>query len=191
MKRLILASASPRRAQLLKQINQSFKIVKSDYIEPPLSDEKELETVALAKARSVHKYYPGDLILGADTVVVLGTKILGKPRSEAEALAMLQALSGQTHRVLSGIALLQENQVLTAKEETRVWMRSFTETEIHAYIATGESVDKAGSYGIQGQGAVFVERIEGCYFNVVGLPLARLALMFREMGWPLWQKGGD
>ncbi len=191
MKRLILASASPRRAQLLRQIGQPFEIVKSDYPEPPLSDEKMVEAIALAKARSVQKRYPGDLILGADTIVVRGTKILGKPRSEAEAAAMLQSLSGQSHRVLTSIALLQGNRSLTAKEETRVWMRSFTGTEIHAYIATGEPLDKAGSYGIQGQGAVFVERIEGCYFNVVGLPLARLALMFCELGWPLWHKGGD
>ena len=187
MNRLILASASPRRAQLLRQIGQSFKIVKSDYPEPPISDEKLVETIALNKARSVHKDYPDDLILGADTIVVHGTKVLGKPRNEAEAYTMLQSLSGQSHRVLTGIALLQGNRLLTAKEETWVWMRSFTGQEIHAYIATGEPLDKAGAYGIQGQGAVFVERIEGCYFNVVGLPLACLSRMFGEIGWPLWR----
>ncbi len=191
MQKLILASASPRRAHLLRQIGQPFKVVKSDYPEPPIRDEQMLEDVALAKARIVQKQYPSGLILGADTVVVHGTKILGKPDSASEAAAMLQELSGEKHRVLTGIVLLQGNRLLTAKEETKVWMRPFTREEIRAYIATGEPFDKAGAYGIQGQGAVFVERIEGCYFNVVGLPLARLALMFYEMDWPLWRNGGD
>lgn len=191
MQRLILASGSPRRAQLLRQIGQPFQVVISDYAEPHIDDEIMLEQIAVAKARSVQKRYPGDLILGADTVVVLGSDILGKPHNEVEAASMLQALSGEKHRVLTAVALLQENKTLTAKEETRVWMRSFSRTEIQAYIATGEPLDKAGAYGIQGFGAVFVERIEGCYFNVVGLPLARLARMFSEMNWPLWQKGGD
>lgn len=191
MQKLILASASPRRAHLLRQIGQPFKVVKSDYPEPQIRDEQMVEEVALAKARIVQKRYPSDLILGADTVVVHGTKILGKPGSTAEASVMLQELCGEKHRVLTGIALLKGNRMLTAKEETSVWMRFFTREEIRAYIATGEPFDKAGAYGIQGHGAVFVERIEGCYFNVVGLPLARLALMFNEMDWPLWRNGGD
>ena len=126
MKKLILASASPRRAHLLRQIGQHFKVVKSDYPEPQIRDERMVEEIALAKARIVQKRYPLDLILGADTVVVHGTKILGKPSSATEASAMLQELCGEKHRVLTGIALLQGHRLLTAKEETNVWMGSFT-----------------------------------------------------------------
>lgn len=186
MNKLILASASPRRAQLLKQIGQEFTVVISDYDEPPLKDEKMVEGIALAKARSVQRRYPGDLILGADTIVVCGAKIFGKPRDREEGAAMLQALSGGAHRVLTALALLQENRTLMAKEETVVWMRPFLQEEIGAYLNTGEPMDKAGAYGIQGQGALLVERIDGCYFNVVGLPLARLGRLFVEIGWPLW-----
>lgn len=186
MKELILASASPRRAQLLKQIGQTFEVVKSDYPEPPLQDENLVEAVALAKAQKVQHLHPGALILGADTIVVCGDEIFGKPRNDKEATVMLQELRGRAHRVITGVALLQEKRSLMAKEETKVWMRSFTDGEIRAYIATKEPQDKAGAYGIQGRGAVFVERIEGCYFNVVGLPLARLAQMFKELGWLLW-----
>lgn len=185
MPKLILASASPRRAALLEQIGLAFQVVKSSFRELPLAREEMVEQLALAKAESVRLRFPGDLILGADTVVVLDGEIFGKPRNAAQAAAMLASLSGRVHRVITGIALLQGNKSLTAKEETLVFMRSFDAGEIEAYIAGGEPFDKAGAYGIQGRGAVFVERIEGCYFNVVGLPLSRLTLMLREFAWPL------
>lgn len=189
MKSLILASASPRRAQLLKQIGLPFRVEKSNFRELPLNHADMVEEVALAKAEGVQQRFPGELILGADTVVVFGTEVFGKPRNDAEAAAMLSSLSGNVHRVITGMALLQGKSSLTAKEETLVWMRPFDAEEIKAYIATGEPFDKAGAYGIQGRGAVFVERIAGCYFNVVGLPLSRLVLMLREFAWPLWEGG--
>ena len=150
-----------------------------------------VEQLALAKAKCVQQRHPGSLILGADTAVVCGNEVFGKPASREEAAAMLTALSGRPHRVLTGVALLRGSTALTAKEETVVFMRSLEQEEIDAYISSGEPMDKAGAYGIQGRGAVFVERIEGCYFNVVGLPLARLALMLRALGLPLWKKGGS
>lgn len=187
MKRLILASASPRRAALLRQIGVDFRIVKSNFPEPQINDENGVEDIALAKARVVALRFPEELILGADTVVICGKEILGKPRDQQEARRMLMLLSGRSHKVVTGVALVKGAKEISAREETTVWMRPLEKEEIDAYISTGEPMDKAGSYAIQGRGAVFVHKIEGCFFNVVGLPLARTAELLKQWGFPLWE----
>jgi septum formation protein len=183
---LILASASPRRADLLKQIGIEFRVVKSCYHEPAIHDESQAESIALAKARSVRSKYPDDLILGADTVVICAGKALGKPRDEQEAREMLMLLSGQAHKVVTGVALVQGAREISAREETLVWMRQIEKEEIDAYVASGEPFDKAGSYAAQGKGAVFVQKVEGCFFNVVGLPLARTVALLKEWDFSIW-----
>lgn len=180
MGELILASASPRRADLLRQIGISFRIVKSNYAEPEIINEKQVEEVALAKARSVGSRYPDELILGADTIVICSGKVLCKPKDEQEARAMLKLLSGKVHKVVTGIAFVRCGIELTSREETLVWMRDIEEEEINAYAASDEPYDKA-AYAIQGKGAVFVQKIEGCFFNVVGLPLFKVANILK--GW--------
>lgn len=186
MNRLILASASPRRAALLRQIGVEFKVVKSNFQEPDINDENEVESIALAKARAVAVKFPDDLILGADTVVICKGKILGKPRDEQEARKMLLFLSGRAHRVITGVALVKGSREISAREETVVWMRHLEKEEIDAYVLSGEPFDKAGSYAVQGKGAVFVQKVEGCFFNVVGLPLARTAALLKEWGFSIW-----
>lgn len=179
---LILASASPRRAALLSQIGLTFDIHPSDAVEPPYSvyanksASAVTQELALLKASSITKHYDNGLIVGADTLVSLDGKLLGKPTDDEDALAMLTSLSGTFHEVVTGVALID---ALTGhksvwSETTQVYFRELHSTEIAAYIASGETSDKAGAYGIQGRGAAFVKRIEGCYFNVVGLPLASL-----------------
>ena len=123
---------------------------------------------------------PGDLIIGADTIVVLDGQVLGKPHNEAHALEMLTALAGREHHVYTGVAVLQDSRELAQVEDTAVWFRDASEAELNRYIATGEPMDKAGAYGIQGRGGLLVSRIEGDYTNVVGLPIVRLASMLAQ-----------
>ena len=125
---------------------------------------------------------PGDLIIGADTIVVLDGQVLGKPHNEAHALEMLTALAGREHHVYTGVAVLQDSRELAQVEDTAVWFRDASEAELNRYIATGEPMDKAGAYGIQGRGGLLVSRIEGDYTNVVGLPIVRLASMLAQFG---------
>lgn len=151
-----------------------------------------VEQAALAKAEEVGSRVGEGLVLGADTAVVIGSQVLGKPACAAEAHTMLQCLSGATHRVYTGLALVQVaagrvTRRRSAHEMTRVTMRRLGAREIAAYVATGEPLDKAGAYGIQGRGALLIEHIEGCYFNVVGLPLARLADLLGEFGVSVWE----
>ena len=179
---LVLASASPRRSALLSQIGLTFKIHPSDIVEPPHNgDTNKLvsevtQELALLKATSVTQYYDHGLIIGADTLVSLDGELFGKPTDDADALVMLSRLSGTCHEVVTGVALVDaatgEDRVWA--ETTQVYFRQLHTAEITAYIESGETSDKAGAYGIQGRGAAFVRRIEGCYFNVVGLPLASL-----------------
>ena len=179
---LILASASPRRAALLSQIGLTFDIHPSDAVEPPYSvyanksASAVTQELALLKASSITKHYDNGLIVGADTLVSLDGKLLGKPTDDEDALAMLTSLSGTFHEVVTGVALIDASTGRKSvwSETTQVYFRELHSTEIAAYIASGETSDKAGAYGIQGRGAAFVKRIEGCYFNVVGLPLASL-----------------
>ncbi len=188
MKRLILASASPRRAQLLAQIGLEFLVVKSAFSETEIYSEDDVEEQALAKARAVCNDFPREFVLGADTAVFNAGKALGKPRDENDAAEMLRSLSGQVHSVITGLALIKGKREITGREKTFVRMRTISEDEIAEYVSSGEPMDKAGAYGIQGRGAVFVEKIEGCYFNVVGLPLARLTAMLESEGFSIWKK---
>lgn len=176
--RLILASASPRRSALLSQIGLTFEIFPSEIEEPlpdkDLSPEKVTQKLAKLKARAVAERYTEGIIIGADTLVLLKKELLGKPKNREDAKSMLSRLSGKTHRVITGVALIdvKKKTETTWSEVTKVCFRELCADEIDNYIESGEAKDKAGAYGIQGRGAAFVKRIDGCYFNVVGLPLA-------------------
>ena len=187
MKRILLASASPRRKELLEQIGLQFEVEPSNYDEEITSASEPHETarrLSLGKARAAARKHPNALIIAADTFVVLGDRILGKPRTDSEARKMLRALNVQAHSVVTGFTLLdtETGKVLSRSVETRVHMRKLMLREIDSYIRTKEPLDKAGGYAIQGLGAVLVDRIEGDYFNVVGLPLSALAEGLKEFG---------
>ena len=187
MRRIVLASASPRRKQLLEQIGLRFEVEPSDYEEDIASGSEPHEMakrLSLGKARAAARKHRKALIIAADTFVVFGDRILGKPHSNAEAREMLRALNGQAHSVISGFTILdtETGKVVSWSVETRVHMRKLTLRDIDGYVRSKEPLDKAGGYAIQGRGAVLVERIEGDYFNVVGLPLSALADALREFG---------
>jgi septum formation protein len=194
---LILASESPRRAELLRQVAIPFRIVPpavSEELSGKPSPQEMVALLALRKARAVSDQLPDGYILGADTVVLHGETVLGKPIDSEDAARMLRLLSGGRHSVLTGLALVNaaNGYLLERLSLTQVWIKALADDEIKAYIATGEPFDKAGAYGIQGKGALLVEKIEGCYFNVVGLPLSLLNEMIAEMNIPTWlnRKGG-
>lgn len=186
MKRFVLASASPRRHEILEEIGLKHIQLPSDEDENlpnSLSPVQYVMEIALLKGASVAKKLDkGNIVISADTVVVSDDKILGKPKDEEDAFAMLKALSGKWHSVYTGFAVIDtENGNSCAKHEhTRVKFRDMTDREIKKYIASGECMDKAGSYGIQGKGRLFVEKIDGDYFNVVGLPVCALAKMLKD-----------
>jgi septum formation protein len=183
---IVLASRSPRRAALLKQIGLEFSIIPAAVDEPAgLGGPGTVaERLALAKARAVADSLERGLVIGADTVVTLDGDILGKPADSDDARMMLIRLSGRSHLVVTGVAVVDAGtgRSIVEHEESRVWFRTLDSDEIDAYVASGEPADKAGAYGIQGLGAVMVEKIEGCYFNVVGLPLRRLAGILKSFG---------
>lgn len=181
-----LASGSPRRLELLKQLGHDVEVCVSAFNEVS-GAENVVEAIvaanALGKGSAVAKVMGSQIpLVSADTVVALEGEILGKPQDSLEARQMLIRLSGKCHRVLTGVAVLYEEQQLVEVTETKVWFRNLSEAEIEAYVATGEPLDKAGAYGIQGRGAILVDRIEGCYNNVVGLPLTRLYQMMAQIG---------
>lgn len=182
-RRVILASASPRRQELLKFVIPEFDVAPSGAPEEasghPASRVVEL---ALVKARDIAARYPDALIIGADTLVALRGHVLGKPQDEADAAAMLRMLSGRTHKVYTGLALITGAKARTACCVTRVTFAHMTEAEIRAYVATGEPMDKAGAYGIQGFAGKYIRGIRGCYYNVMGLPLHTLYNMLKEPG---------
>lgn len=178
---LVLASASPRRRQILRTAGIPFIARPADVVEahlPGESPEAVVKRLAEAKARAVWR--EGELVLGADTVVVIDTTILGKPADEDDARRMLRLLSGRAHRVLTGIVLFNGTDARAEIEDTTVHFRALDDLEIADYAATGEPLDKAGAYGIQGAASKFVHRIEGCYFNVVGLPISRVYSCIRS-----------
>lgn len=183
---IYLASSSPRRQMLLAQIGLPFTVVPSHVPERVPADDPVggVEALALAKAQQVARGLARGLVIGADTVVVLGGEVLGKPASAAQAREMLARLSGATHRVLTGLAVVEagSGEALVSHEETLVTFRPLSPAEIASYVASGEPMDKAGAYGAQGLGAVLISRVEGCFYNVVGLPLARLAEMLAHWG---------
>lgn len=186
MEPLILASSSPRRATLLQQIGFPFEVIVSNCDETDVSFDDPAAgavTLALRKAQTVAQAISqsGRIVLGADTIVVVDGQTLGKPADADDAVAMLKRLTGRTHRVITGIALIETGtlRLATFHEETLVYMRAFDDGETRQYVATGEPLDKAGAYGAQGYGAVLIERVEGCFHNVVGLPLARVVTALR------------
>lgn len=184
---LILASASPRRVELLKQIGLVFKIMPPNIqedIAPGMNAEDIVMELSRRKAIDVAKKVKKDsLVVGADTIVVKD-KVLGKPKDESEAYSMLKELQNSWHNVITGVSIFDNRNLncITSFEKTQVKMRPLTDDTIKAYIKTGEPLDKAGAYGIQGIGALLIESINGCYFNVVGLPLAKLDAMMKNMG---------
>ena len=200
---LILGSASPRRQELLRSAGIPFTVQPTDIPEIPQAGEAPkafAERLAREKAWEVHRAHPRDLVLGADTIVVVGGEILGKPRDEADAARMLRLLSGRTHEVTTGVCLLgpitkakgedredRDSKTETAFEDVRsettlVTMSALTEDDIRSYIATAEPMDKAGAYAIQGIASRWIPRIEGDYSNVVGLPIALIWSMLRRHG---------
>ena len=183
--KIVLASTSPRRLELLRGLGLRVKVVDSRVRESKfnISDpEKLVKTLALTKAKEVARRARGGLIIGADTIVVLKGKILGKPKDEEEAKSMLGELSGKTHEVLTGLAVIDASTGKTKVDfvRSRVKFRRLSEGEISNYVVTDKPFDKAGAYSIQEKAGLFVEKINGCYFNVVGLPLARLAEILKK-----------
>ena len=187
MRQLILASGSPRRKMLLEQLGLCDFVVRpapgEELSAGDLPPAEAVLAIALSKGRQVAAgARPGELVLAADTMVFLEGTLLGKPKDKEEALSMLRRLSGQRHTVYTGVVLILDSREVTAVEATDVFFKPLREAEIRAYVETGEPMDKAGAYGLQGRAAVFVRRIEGDMYNVIGLPLYRLADMADEMG---------
>jgi septum formation protein len=181
---LVLASASPRRRELLTQAGYAFEIHPAHIPEDPLPNEDPIAYVtrlARQKAEAVYQQlaptHPELIVLGADTTVTIDKEILGKPENTEDAARILRLLSGRTHRVITGVGVITATQIQVAAEVTAVQFLSISEEEIAAYIATGEPMDKAGAYAIQGQAARWIPRIQGCYFNVVGLPISLVDTM--------------
>lgn len=183
---LVLASASPRRTLLLDMLGLPHEVIHPEVDETLLPGEApaaHVERLARAKAGRVAERRPDAIVVGADTVVVLDGEVLGKPARRQDAVATLLRLSGRDHVVFSGIAVAAQGAVHTAVSTTRVRFRSFDEAQARRYVATGEPLDKAGSYGIQGLGAALIDGIEGDYFTVVGFPIAAFVDLVERAGW--------
>lgn len=182
--KIVLASASPRREYLLKMLNIRFEVQASHIVEKANGDTAQAEAInhALRKAQSVALLRPdADIIIGADTIVHLAGELLGKPDSPRQAADYLGRLSGNTHEVITGICLFYQGKAYSAFESSLVSFAHLSEVEIQAYIATGEPMDKAGAYGIQGHGSQFIQSIQGCYFNVMGFPIHRFYTLCKSM----------
>lgn len=182
---LILASGSPRRREMLAALGWNFEVLPSpveEEILPGELPEAAARRLAVDKGVPVAEQHPDRIVLAADTLVTVDGRILGKPAGRGDALEMLQLLAGRTHRVMTGLALFLRGRCLAGVETTEVTFRDLSPEALRVYAATGEGDDKAGAYGIQGRGALLVSSISGCYFNVVGLPLARLSEMLISMG---------
>jgi len=181
---VILASQSPRRRELLGLLKLPFTVCVADIdetMDPKKAAFDEVARLSLEKALAIPRK-PDDVVIAADTIVVLDAQVLGKPRDAQDAERMLKALSGRTHQVMTGLAVVRGEEQEVVTEVTTVHFRPLSDEEIHRYIESGEPMDKAGSYGIQGGAAAFVSRIEGDYFNVVGLPVCRLAQILTGKG---------
>lgn len=195
MKKIILASASPRRVELLAMLGLPFEQKISHVPETGndrIAPEELARALALAKAGSVACMETEGLVIGADTIVLAKGGIMGKPKDRVDAFRMLQELSGTRHQVISGLAVVDAStgEERTAHEVTEVVFRRLSQKEIDSYLDTGEPMDKAGAYGIQGIGSLLVEEIHGCYNNVVGLPLTLLVEMLKNMGLNVWDHIG-
>lgn len=186
---IVLASGSPRRQELLKMTGiENFKVLPYTHEEmipadPDPDPERTVRKIALEKAIGVsQECEPDDIIISADTLVYLDGSPLGKPNDPDDAAEMLRKLSGRKHTVYTGVAVLNNGKQTTFAEKTDVFFRNISDVELSSYIETGEPADKAGAYGAQGRGAVFIERIEGDFFNVMGLPVCRLIMTLKELG---------
>ncbi len=183
--RLILASASPRRAELLRHAGIAFDVVPAHIVEerrPEETPESYVRRVAREKAALVAQRHTGRFVLGADTEVIVDREVLGKPRDATDAARMLRLLSGRMHRVTTAVSLLGRHGEDSRTATTEVWMAELSDDEIAQYVSTGEPMDKAGAYAIQGIASRWIPRINGCYFNVVGLPVPLLYAMLRQHG---------
>lgn len=187
MKKIVLASASPRRKELLEQIGLEFEVDPSNHdedVQPGLSPHELARQLSLEKARTVVANHVNAIIIAADTFIVSGSRIMGKAHTDSEAHEMLSWLNGKTHSVITGFTIVdtEDNRTVTSSIETMVQMKKMTSREIEAYVASKEPLGKAGAYAIQGLGAVMIDRIEGDYSNVVGLPLCAVAENLKQFG---------
>lgn len=183
MRQIILASGSPRRKKLLNYIVAEFDVIPSDIDEIANGTPAEqVEKLATDKAMDIAKDHPDAIVIGSDTLVAIGSKVFGKPTDAADAADMLGQLSGNTHEVYTGVTVVCGNDIKTAHSMTKVTFNTMTPDEIDAYIRTGEPMDKAGGYGIQQYGGKFIRKIDGCYFNVMGLPQSIVYNMLKEFG---------
>lgn len=186
MNKLILASNSPRRRELFQYLEIPYEVDAADVdevVDEFLPHEEAVMELAYQKAAAVFQRHKEEMVLGFDTLVMLDDKLLGKPKSEEEAKEMLRALSGKTHIVYTGCALISKKYSKSFYEATRVTFCHLTDKEIDQYVATKEPMDKAGAYAIQGKGSKFVCRVNGDYFTVMGLPISRIWRELKEMGW--------
>ena len=184
--RLILASQSPRRAELLRMLGLDFEIMPADIDETYLRHEAapaHAQRLAREKALLIAEQNAAALVVGSDTVVVIDRAVLGKPKTDDDAVNMLMRLQGRTHRVATGIAVAHGGECIAETEIVRVKFRAFDETRARDYVATREPMDKAGAYGIQGFGAALVEWVQGDYFAVMGLPVQRMIRIMEQLGW--------
>ena len=185
---IILASGSPRRRELMEMLcPENLRIIPAageERADPDLPPDELVKVLSRQKAEEVAALHagPGDVVIGADTVVALDGKILGKPKDETQAGEMLRALSGRAHSVYTGVTVIRDGEERSHAEHTRVFFRPLSDGEINRYIATGEPMDKAGAYGAQGWASLFVERLEGDFFNVMGLPLCALGKLLKQLG---------
>jgi septum formation protein len=185
MQKIILASQSPRRKKILEQVGLNFDVVVSDFDETKIrfkTPQEMVERLSLEKARIIAKKHPNTIIIGADTTVIFKSEIIGKPKSKADAFRILRLLSGNTHEIVTGFTVIKGSKSITKHVVSKVKFKKLTEDEIEAYVATGEPMDKAGGYGIQERGGLFMENITGDYFNVVGLPIFAVAKALKEFG---------
>lgn len=185
MQKIILASKSPRRRKLLEQIGIKFVVEESNVDEENsyhLSPRDMVKHLSIEKAKAVARKNKQAIVIGADTTVILENEVIGKPRSEKEAKEILKKLSNKTHLVITGITIINFKKILTRLAETKVHFRKLTDKEINAYVKTGEPMDKAGGYGVQEKAGIFIDNIQGDYFNVVGLPISAVSEMLKEFG---------
>ena len=187
MKTIVLASSSPRRKEILEKSGLSFVIDPSSFEEDMnqnLGSAELVKVLSLGKAKDVAKRHKNAIVIGADSIICLNRKVLGKPHTKGEAIRMLSELSGSIHSAITGFTMIDTDsgKTFTDSVETKIYFRKLTEEEIEKYVETGEPLDKAGAYAIQGKGAMFVKKIEGDYFNILGLPLNDVIRALKRFG---------
>ena len=185
MKKVILASKSPRRKSILEQVGLKFSIVASDFDETKIkfkTPQEMVKKLSFEKAKIVATKYPKTVIIGADTTVIFKKEIIGKPKSKQDAIRILKLLSGNTHEIVTGFTVMEGKKSITGHVVSKAKFKKLSDAEIRAYVATNEPMDKAGGYGIQDKGGLFIESITGDYFNVVGLPIFAVSKALKEFG---------